>query len=78
MNSIKQNGEQIAEIANRIALERGVDINEIDNLDLLNKIFSEAIKEFDELQRELERSGLQIEIEINYRFMTNELLGDEI
>ena len=58
MNSIKQNGEQIAEIANRIALERGVDINEIDNLYLLNKIFSEAIKEFDELQRELERSGL--------------------
>ena len=58
MNSIKQNSEQIAEIANRIALEREVDINEIDNLDLLNKIFSEAIKEFDELQRELERNGL--------------------
>ena len=34
-----------------------IDINTNDSDDI-NKIVSEAVKEFDELQRELERSGL--------------------
>ena len=56
--SIKYNAEKIAEISKRIASDMNIDINTIKCSDDINKIVSEAVKEFDELQRELERSGL--------------------
>ena len=58
MNSIKQNSEQIAEIAKKIGRDNGLDENELLKSNELNDIFRDAVKQFDELQRELERNGL--------------------
>lgn len=46
--------KKIAEISKRIASDMNIDINTINNSDDINKIISEAIKEFDRVQRENE------------------------
>lgn len=58
MDSIKSSSKQIADIAKKIGKEKGIDETELLNSSELNEIFNEAVKEFDQLQKELDENGL--------------------
>ena len=58
LDSIKSSSKQIAEIAKKIGKEKGIDETELLNSSELNEIFNEAVKEFDQLQNELDENGL--------------------
>lgn len=56
MDSIKSSSKQIADIAKKICKEKGIDETELLNSSELNEIFNEAVKEFDQLQKELDEN----------------------